>query len=131
MSDAELSQVELLHLTAERLVAEADENGYVDVREGVWLATASAVVNDQLDWGQSDEASGVDFSTSRYWLMDDSGMSPIPVCGPRDKDLLEVVELDEEIVASLERREALTRIAQRTPRNDLASREQAVRGRVM
>lgn len=50
--------------------------GWVEIRSGVYAWTQEAIIGDQKGWQDCDECKNYDFSTSPFWVSDDSGMEP-------------------------------------------------------
>ena len=78
-------------LTAEAAIKMAGEHGMIEIRDGVFLWTMEEIITDQKTWEDVDDAKNLDFTTSKYWITDDAGMTPLAVTGADDKDLMEFV----------------------------------------
>lgn len=53
-----------------------EEKGFIEIQPGVFLATREDIMADQATWSEEDEAKGLDFSVSPFWITTDNGAAP-------------------------------------------------------
>jgi hypothetical protein len=75
------------HVTARRLVAEADAEGSSSKLAGCWVVTADELATQQKSWDDGDEAKEIDPTLYPYWIITDNGVGPIGITGANDRDL--------------------------------------------
>lgn len=56
-----------------------EELGYKEIRPGVYLYKAEALIEEQEQWCEEDECKWFDFTQADYWLVDDAGSDPVAV----------------------------------------------------
>lgn len=139
-SELDIIERYLRETAATRAVENADNYGWAEVAPGVHLNTAEYMIEDQAGWHEYDQAKGMDFSTSPYWMTADNGATPEPIASAQDEDLRSAVDVSADMNRAAENidiRDSMARGANqgKSAGEDLASPEQAMarrsRGRVM
>ncbi len=88
MVDAGYSAFESATIRANQLCATAQENGYSVIHEGsLWLSTRKHLEEEGKVYQRSD------YSEAMYWI-EMCEAEPIPIQGPRDPALLDILMLD-------------------------------------
>lgn len=78
-------------LTAQQIIEQADLGAYVEIQEGVYLASSATMEEEQAKWDDEDEAKNFDFSGAPYWITNDAGGAPLAISGASDAALLSIV----------------------------------------
>lgn len=111
---------------AQQACERADQDGWTELSDGVYLNSSESIQEEQAQWNDGDNAKHVDFSKAPYWLTTDDGQEPVAISGADDADLLEAVSVDERVASyAQERAEASASITlPQRPQEALATAEQ-------
>lgn len=125
--DPEVIEQSLRLAAANQAMVDAERDGYTRLRSGLYLNSQESITAEQDAWIQEGDPV-YDFSQASYWLTTDDGQVPTPIYGV--DDLVDYVDIDdqlEKVLATADRRESLTTIAQDArPQVSLALPEEAM-----
>lgn len=77
-----------LNITPAKLITRADEGAMIELRPGVYLASADTWQAEQASWSEFDQSKAFDFDRAPYWIADDQGGEPMAIFHEDDEYLL-------------------------------------------
>lgn len=79
-------------MTAIDAIDSARENGWAELRKGVYLFTQKHILAEQETWSEEDGLKAFDFTVAPYWITTNDGASPIQVYSYYDEELHDILD---------------------------------------